>query len=401
MTEQHKYFDEEKKEYILTLKEINDKEMSFTIIGKTETNEIYSSTYYVDNLNEKFGKIKNFKKIKEFQQILTQNIEKETLKLKSPYRNVISSEWLTFPKDKTKKDTFTLISSRSLNKNISLLFYSNYTQSEYILKELEKQLSIKIKAKKDEQIYSIVTLEDNPILDGMYFLKGKYENEEKKLKDYLKIIETNKQNLEYRTLLILFDEDNMIDSLMEIIKNYYKDQLFVIIFTKNDKRKLKLEIELRIMKLSETKRSYFDFSNIFVYEDSDNGAKNTVFPILRVYSYFNQLGDGFYKQLSDFKINIKNQNINEELKYLNYTHYFNKLLCGMTGTGKSTFINKIMGKKKTFTLKSKSAGTYRNNFYVHKNYPIKIIDICGFADGREGKENLEGLYLIYKKDIPN
>ena len=155
------------------------------------------------------------------------------------------------------------------------------------------------------------------------------------------------------------------------------------------------------MKFSETKRSYFDFDNIFVYEDSDNGAKYTVFPIIRVYSYFNQLGDDFYKQLSDFKMNIINENLKEELKYLNYTHYFNKLLCGMTGTGKSTFINKIMGKKKTFTLKSKSAGTYRNNFYVHKNYPIKIIDICGFADGREGKENLEGLYLIYKKDIPN
>ena len=91
------------------------------------------------------------------------------------------------------------------------------------------------------------------------------------------------------------------------------------------------------------------------------------------------------------------EGLKEELKYLFYTHYFNILLCSLTGTGKSTFINKIMGEKKSFSLKS----TYRNNFYIHKDYPIKIIDVCCFAEGREGKENLEKLSLIYNKDSTN
>ena len=47
-----------------------------------------------------------------------------------------------------------------------------------------------------------------------------------------------------------------------------------------------------------------------------------------------------------------------------------------------------MREKKSFTLKIQFAGTERNNFYIHKKYPIKIIDVCGFAEGNEGKEIL-------------
>ena len=84
--------------------------------------------------------------------------------------------------------------------------------------------------------------------------------------------------------------------------------------------------------------------------------------ILKIFSYFNQLGDGFFKQLSD--LGIKNENLEHEFKYLYNTHYFNILLCGRSGTGKSTFINTIMGEKKSFTLQYESAGTYRSNYFI-------------------------------------
>ena len=107
----------------------------------------------------------------------------------------------------------------------------------------------------------------------------------------------------------------------------------------------------------------------------------------------------FFKGIIEMNINI--EGIKEEFNHLFHTHYFNILLCGRTGTGKSTFINKIMGEKKSFTLKSKSAGTYRNNYYCHKKYPIKIIDVCGFAEGNEGKDNLEKIKSIYNKNLDN
>ena len=60
-----------------------------------------------------------------------------------------------------------------------------------------------------------------------------------------------------------------------------------------------------------------------------------------------------------------------------------------------------MGEKRSFTLKTKSIGTERNNFYIHKKYPIKIIDVCGFAEGNEAKENLQKLNMIYNKESTN
>ena len=60
-----------------------------------------------------------------------------------------------------------------------------------------------------------------------------------------------------------------------------------------------------------------------------------------------------------------------------------------------------MGEKKSFTLKTKSAGTFRNNYYIHKKYPIKIIDVCGFAEGSEGKDNFEKMQSIYNKNLDN
>ena len=100
-------------------------------------------------------------------------------------------------------------------------------------------------------------------------------------------------------------------------------------------------------------------------------------------------------------MNLQIEGLTEEFKHLTHTHYFNILVSGRTGTGKSTFINKFMGEKKSFTLKTKSAGTFRNNYYIHRKYPIKIIDVCGFAQGSEGKDNFEKIQSIYNKNLDN
>lgn len=207
MSKDFKYQNEEKKIFKIIITCKNDKEISLSFTGQSETNEIYSSNYQIDDLNEKFGKIKHFKKIHEFYELIIDNIEKKTLILKSPYKNVINSIWKTFPSEKEKKDTFTLISTRSINKNISLLFYSDYTKSKDIINKILSQLSIKISGNININAYSLITLKENWILDSIYFLLENYEDENKKLNDYFSIIESNKDVLEYRKLLILFDEN--------------------------------------------------------------------------------------------------------------------------------------------------------------------------------------------------
>ena len=172
------------------------------------------------------------------------------------------------------------------------------------------------------------------------------------------------------------------------------DQIFILIFS-NDIANLKSKINKRFEEFSEDDLAYFDMDNIFILNNSNEGYKKILMPILKVFRYFNQLGDSFFKQLPDL---INMENYQGEVEHLFHTHYFNILLSGMTGTGKSTFINRIMGEKKSFTLKTKSAGTYRNNYYIHKKYPIKIIDVCGFAQGSEGDENKKKLQAVYKKN---
>ena len=186
---------------------------------------------------------------------------------------------------------------------------------------------------------------------------------------------------------------------MKIINKCYKHQIFILIITPNDKSNIYYEIANKVNKLTEIKRSYFDMNNIFIYNNSLIELPKSIISIFKVYTYFNQLGSGFYIKLQNSDLNI--ESFKEELDNLFHTHYFNILLCGRTGAGKSTFINKILGEKKSFTLKTKSAGTYRNNFYIHKKYPIKIIDVCGFAQGNEVKENLDKINLIYNKDSLN
>ena len=231
--------------------------------------------------------------------------------------------------------------SKLFNKNISLIFYSNYTILEEVVKEIERQLEINQKSKIEDNFYSKITY-DSYFIQNMYFLLNKYSNEEKKLKDFMKIIELNQKIIEFRTLLIFIDEDNLIDSLMKVINKCYKNQIFIVIFTNKVINNLKLEIEEKIDKLSETKKSYFDMNNIFIYENNE-GHKKILMTILKIFSYFNQLGDWFYIHLFESGLNI--EGLEEEVKKLFYTHYFNILLCGRTGTGKSTFINKIMGEK--------------------------------------------------------
>ena len=162
------------------------------------------------------------------------------------------------------------------------------------------------------------------------------------------------------------------------------EQPFIIIFASKDINFFEYEIKNKIKEeLPDQTLSYFDLDNIFIHKNNQEGYKKVIISIIKAYRYFNQLGDSFFKQLPEL-INI--ENIEKEIQHLFFTHYFNILLCGRTGTGKSTFINKIMGEKKSFTLKNISQGTYRNNYYIHRKYPIKIIDVCGFAEGNEGEE---------------
>ncbi len=143
MSDTFGYTGEESKDYKIIIEISKNDDLFLSIVG-SQNNDIYSSNYYLNNLNEKFLNVINFKTIKDFRVCLLENIKRKTLILKPPYKNVINSIWKVFPSDKTKEQTFTLISSKSSNKKISIYSFSDFSKVKNIAEELKKQLSVEI-----------------------------------------------------------------------------------------------------------------------------------------------------------------------------------------------------------------------------------------------------------------
>ena len=286
------------------------------------------------------------------------------------------------------------------------MFYSNYKRAENVVNEIEKQIQIKPKQKNNKSNHFEQTYDK--LIENIIFLDDQSDNKNNKRDIFKDIIETNieerkKRNIILGNILIFLDdknEINLFEVIMDFIENYYYEQIFIIIFSSGNTEDLKIKIFKKIDKFSESRKSYFDTNNIFIYKNESNDHKKILMVLLKVFCYFNQMGDGFFKELS--YMDIKLENIENDFRYLkNTSHYFNILLCGRSGTGKSTFINTIIGEKKSFTLKNVSVGTYKHNYYIHKQYPIKIIDVCGLAFGYEADENLKLLNSIYNKNSDN
>jgi len=400
-TKSFNYYSKDSKKYEILISEVNEKIILNLI---TSDSSFYISKYRLEFLNEKLGKIIKFNKASQFINCLIENIIKNTMVVEPPYKNVITTIWKLFPNDSKKEESFTLISSKKCNQKLSIIFYSSHKRAEKISDIITEDLNL-IKENKNENriefIYNNGFYFDNIIFLEINDKEEKYDEKMiyDKQKIFFNIIEENiKSNKkEFRTVLIFFDEPNLEDLIINTSNKFYKEQIFIIILSSKIIEELKMELEYRINKFSETKKTYFDMNNIYFLELND--YEKIHLPLLKIYNYFNQYGDGFFKELSYFYDGIKGYE--EEFNYLFKTHYFNIILCGLTGSGKSTFINKIIGEKKAFILSNKSIGTYRNNYYIHKKYPIKIIDVCGFAEGIEGKINLNKLEKIYKKDNKN
>ena len=107
-------------------------------------------------------------------------------------------------------------------------------------------------------------------------------------------------------------------------------------------------------------------------------------------SYYNELGDeiGFPKKF------VNKELIDKDSSLLMAKDLFtiNILICGKPGCGKSTLINKILGKNKCFSGIGTSSLTQRIVKYIHDEYPIVVYDTPGF----ETKENVESVRRLVK-----
>ena len=102
--------------------------------------------------------------------------------------------------------------------------------------------------------------------------------------------------------------------------------------------------------------------------------------LIEVSVYYNQLGDevGFPKNILDEQL-LENDN----KLMIKYSFTFNIALCGKPGSGKSTFINRIFGKKKSYAVKGYSTITNNVVKYISDRYPLAIYDTPGLKEEKD------------------
>ena len=240
MNNKYHYKSEDNNDFIIYFKKYGEKSVSIYISNDSSTNNVFFSNIHLDDLNFNFQKLIQFKTIEEFMKVLIENINKKYLILNVYYKNSITSIWRLYPNSKDKTHTFSFTFSSCFSKSITLLFYSNFKTSLKIIKEIENSIQVENSDQTKELFYLKLSYKEHWLIDNMYFLSGKYDNEEKKTKDFLKLydkaIENRDKNEEKRILLVFFDYPKLLESLKNIISKLYMQQPFILIFTEKGKK---------------------------------------------------------------------------------------------------------------------------------------------------------------------
>ncbi len=171
--------------------------------------------------------------------------------------------------------------------------------------------------------------------------------------------------------------DYIFSKMNEIKRPYYMPVLLFLCdeYNENDK-----------IKPNKSKYRYINENNIYtesfindkeylfdIYNELNISGKSKMKKInktlLRICSYYNDLGDSFF---------IPEINKNFNLCDTSYPYNINICCIGRFGKGKSTCVNCILGEQKSRESKSGTSTTKKIHFYQVNGEPIMIYDIPGF-----------------------
>ena len=219
--------------------------------------------------------------------------------------------------------------------------------------------------------------------DSNYKFNMPFEKQIEEIFEYYKEL---KQNfvLNFKELLIVHITntnskkiDYIFSKMNEIKRPYYMPVVLFLCDEYNDDYKIKPnkskyryinENNIYTESFINDKEYLFDFCNELTISGKLKMKKiNKI--LLRICSYYNDLGDSFFiPEIS------KNFNLSDK----NYPYNINICCVGRFGKGKSTCVNCILGEQKSRESKSGTSTTKKIHCYQVKDEPIMIYDIPGF-----------------------
>lgn len=179
--------------------------------------------------------------------------------------------------------------------------------------------------------------------------------------------------------VIIVTVTNLLEEKSKLFFKYFQNfsqqissQPFILFLTKEDCPKIETLYEY-------ITNDFLDKRTLFAlkYPDlaEDVNSQLVLDCLFKFRNYYNEQGDLF---------EMRKENI--------LTDYFkmNLLVCGKSGTGKSTFINKILGERKAKEGEGLSI-THKIVRFTHPNFPLNFHDTPGFEDEQTVKDVIKHL----------
>ena len=215
-----------------------------------------------------------------------------------------------------------------------------------------------------------------------YYTIGKYEEQLKSMHKLFSEKQENyfknpKENSFKEAIIIqLKNKDN--EKIDEIFKLFCdKEDVYcpfiIFIFEEEDSPGKELEKIVPDIKISEISPS-----KVFTlkFKKDETYSLLNIFPILlRICSYYNDLGDRIVIWHKNSEYPIDYNLIDSE-----FNSYINIFCLGKTGTGKSTFLNKFFGEKRSKQGGTRLSTTKKIVRFGIDKVPIRIYDSPGFED---------------------
>ena len=182
------------------------------------------------------------------------------------------------------------------------------------------------------------------------------------------------------------EKENYLKSLLnKIVKAFpnFFDHPFIILLGEDESNKNKIVsfINREIQNIGIDKRNI----SFFIKKKEKEMIRNK---ILKIFSYFYELGDEIEYKKKHFRLYKKN-----EEKY----YPINILILGRTQVGKSTFINTLLGEKRAKEGYKGSSVTKNHLIYHLDNIPLEINDIEGFTGEETINKVVEKIKMMQKR----